>query len=129
MRLIDVNGLPHELTEHQVRMMITIGWLTFLAAWVMNICFYKTHPSSVDFSFSPKRFRDKMFIYIFGRKYSLICSDCCRGEREKTHSNYNFFFSFLDDQGDSNYDQRKESGFELKEKEEAADNDFQQQEN
>ena len=78
MRLIDVNGLEHELTEHHVRMMITIGWLTFLAAWVMNICFYKTHPSAVDFS--PKRFRDKMFIYIFGRKYNLICSDCCRGE-------------------------------------------------
>ena len=85
MRLIDVNGLEHELTEHHVRMMITIGWLTFLAAWVMNICFYKTHPSAVDFS--PKRFKDKMFIYIFGKKYSLICSlrsssclgcsDCC----------------------------------------------------
>ena len=72
MRLIDVNGLSHELTEYQVRTMITIGWLTFLAAWVMNICFYKTHPSAVDFS--PKRFKDKMFIYIFGKKYSLICS-------------------------------------------------------
>ena len=100
MRLIDVNGLPHELTEFQVRMMITIGWLTFLAAWVMTICFYITHPSAVDFS--PKRFKDKMFIYIFGKKYSLICSlrsclgcttcsdccggsssDCCKGERKK----------------------------------------------
>ena len=27
--------------------MITIGWLTFLAAWVMNICFYMTHPAPV----------------------------------------------------------------------------------
>ena len=71
MKLIDVNGLPHDLTEHQVKMMITIGWLTFLAAWVMTICFYKTHPSAVDFS--PKRFKEKMFIYIFGKKYNLIC--------------------------------------------------------
>ena len=47
MKIIDVNGLPHELTESQVRMMITIGWLTFLAAWVMTICFYKTHPNAV----------------------------------------------------------------------------------
>ena len=97
MKLIDINGVPHELTEAQVRMMIMIGWLTFLAAWVMNILFYKTHPSAVDFS--PKRFRDKMFIYIFGKKYSLICSlgscfgcttcndcsgkscsSCCKGE-------------------------------------------------
>ena len=97
MKLIDVNGVSHELTEAQVRRMIMIGWLTFLAAWVMNILFYITHPSAVDFS--PKRFRDKMFIYIFGEKCSLICSlgsclgcttcsdcsgkncnSCCKGE-------------------------------------------------
>ena len=53
MKLIDVNGVSHELTEAQVRRMIMIGWLTFLAAWVMNILFYKTHPSAMDFS--PKR--------------------------------------------------------------------------
>ena len=75
MKLIDVNGVPHDLTDAQVMIMITIGWLTFLAAWAMNILFYLTHPSAVDFS--PKRFRNKMFIYIFGRKYSLIC---CKGE-------------------------------------------------
>ena len=75
MKLIDVNGVSHELTEAQVRMMVMIGWLTFLAAWVMNILFYKSHPSAVDFS--PKRFRDKMFIYIFGQKYSLSSCLCC----------------------------------------------------
>ena len=78
MRLIDVNGAPHVLTAHQVRMMITIGWVTFLAAWLMNF----------KFSLSPK---GKMFIYIFGKKYNLlsirynlsaICrSGCCsKGE-------------------------------------------------
>ena len=96
MRLIDVNGLEHELTEYQVRMMITIGWLTFLAAWVMTICFYKTHPSAVDFSL--KRFKEKMFIYIFGKKYSLICSlssclDCkaCSGCCCSSNSDCNCF--------------------------------------
>ena len=69
MRLIDVNGAPHALTEHQVRMMITIGWVTFLAAWLMNLLNYKVHPSSVNFS--PK---EKMFIYIFGKKYNLGCN-------------------------------------------------------
>ena len=66
MKLIDVNGVPHDLTEAQVRIMIMTGWLTFLAAWVINIFFYMTHPSSVDFS--PKRFKNKMIIYIFGKK-------------------------------------------------------------
>ena len=76
MRLIDVNGAPHVLTEHQVKMMITIGWVTFLAAWLMNILNYKVHPSSVNFS--PK---EKMFIYIFGKKYNLCKSGCCsKGE-------------------------------------------------
>ena len=70
MKLIDIHGAPHELTEHQVRMMITIGWVTFLAAWLMNLLNYKVHPSSVNFS--PK---EKMFIYIFGKKYNLY--RCC----------------------------------------------------
>ena len=71
MRLIDVNGAPHVLTEHQVKMMITIGWMTFLAAWLMNLLNYKVHPSSVNFSHE-----EKMFIYIFGNKYNLCCIFC-----------------------------------------------------
>ena len=66
MRLIDVNGNPHPMTKFQVRMMIMIGWLAFLLAMLMNLLFYKVHPSFVDFS--PKRFKDKCFIYVFGRK-------------------------------------------------------------
>ena len=80
MRLIDVNGAPHVLTEYQVRMMITIGWLTFLAAWLMNLLNYEVHPSSVIFSPT-----EKMFLYIFGTKYDLRCilrrsRRCSKGE-------------------------------------------------
>jgi len=124
MRLIDVNGFPHELTEHQVKMMITIGWLTFLAAWVMNICFYKTHPSAVDFS--PKRFKDKMFIYIFGKKYNLICSlsSClgcttcsdCRCSSNSEWSCATCSNCCKDDQGDSDYYQKKETNLEMGER-------------
>ena len=70
MRLIDMNGSPHPLTKFQVRMMIMIGWLAFLLAGLMNVLFYKVHPSFVDFS--PKRFKDKCFIYILGRKFVLF---------------------------------------------------------
>ena len=66
MRLIDVNGNPHPMTKLQVRMMILIGWLAFLLAALMNIFFYKVHPSFVDFK--PKRFKEKCFIYLLGRK-------------------------------------------------------------
>ena len=66
MRLIDVNGNPHPMTKFQVRMMIMIGWLAFLLAALMNVLFYNVHPSFVDFS--PKRFKEKCFIYFFGRK-------------------------------------------------------------
>ena len=70
MKLIDVNGNPHPMTKFQVRMMIMIGWLAFLLAALMNILFYKTHPSFVDFS--PKRFKEKCFIYFFGRKIAFF---------------------------------------------------------
>ena len=66
MELIDINGNPHTMTKFQVRMMILIGWLTFLLAALMNILFYKVHPSFVDFN--PKRFKERCFIYYFGRK-------------------------------------------------------------
>ena len=66
MRLIDVNGIPHPMTKFQVKMMILIGWLAFLLAAVMNIVFYKVHPSFVDFSL--KRYKEKGSIYFFGRQ-------------------------------------------------------------
>ena len=72
MKLIDVNGNPHVMTPRQVGVMIIIGWASFLLAWIMNIMFYKVHPSSVDFSLSG--LCKKMFIYICGRKISLGCS-------------------------------------------------------
>merc|ERR1712110_179802 len=150
-------------------MMITIGWLTFLAAWVMNICFYKTHPSAVDFS--PKRFKDKMFIYIFGKKYNLICSlssclgctacsdCCCSSNSDCCYSTCTNCFTTCsdcccsccstcsngccsasccstkyskcckDDEGDSDYYQRKETSQEMEERGRLiADNGIQQQE-
>ena len=66
MKLIDVNGNPHPMTKFQVRIMILIGWLTFLLAALMNILFYKVHPSFVDFT--PKRFKERCFLHLFGRK-------------------------------------------------------------
>ena len=66
MKLIDVNGNPHPMTKFQVRMMILTAWLAFLLASLMNILFYKVHPSFVDFD--PKRFKERGFIYYFGRK-------------------------------------------------------------
>ena len=61
-----MNENPDLMTKFQVRMMIMIGWLAFLFAGLMNVLFYKVHPSFVDFS--PKRLKKKCFIYIFGRK-------------------------------------------------------------
>ena len=67
MKLIDVNGYPHDLTPSQVRLMMAIGWMAFFSSWTMNILFYSVHPSAVDFSI--ERLREKCYIYILGRKY------------------------------------------------------------
>ena len=69
MKLIDVNGNAHKLTPQQVIGMIIVGWVAFLLAGVMNIAYYKVHPSAVDFS--PSRLWKKMFIYLLGKKMSL----------------------------------------------------------
>ena len=58
MMLIDVHGNPHKMTRDQVTTMIIIGWVAFFSAWMMNILYYKVHPSDVDFS--PRRFRSQM---------------------------------------------------------------------
>ena len=41
MKLMDINGIPHSLTPGQVRVMIAIGWISFLLAWASNSLFYK----------------------------------------------------------------------------------------
>ena len=54
----DVHGNPHKMTRDQVTTIIIIGWVAFFSAWMMNILYYKVHPSDVDFS--PRRFRSQM---------------------------------------------------------------------
>ena len=73
MKLIDVNGNTRHLTGHQVKVMMTVGWIAFLGGWLMNILLYKLHPSAVDFS--PKRFKQKLFIYICGKPHFFFNSN------------------------------------------------------
>ena len=48
---------------------MAVGWTAFLGSWLMNILFYKVHPSSVDFS--EKGMREKLFIHVQGEKHYL----------------------------------------------------------
>ena len=59
----DVYGNPHDFTKQQMDVMIGIGWACFLGSWIVNIAYYKFHPSSVEmFEFS-----DKKMLFLFGR--------------------------------------------------------------
>ena len=69
MEIKDVNGRPHDLTQHQVQTIMMIGWVAFFLSWISNILYYKVHPSAVDFN--PKRSRSKLFVYFLGRKVKL----------------------------------------------------------
>ena len=76
---IDVTNTTNLFTVHlcirihlyipQVRVMMAVGWMAFLGSWLMNILFYKVHPSSVDFS--KKGMREKLFIHVQGEKRFL----------------------------------------------------------
>ena len=41
MKLIDINGIPHPLSQGQVRVIMAIGWICFLLSWAFNTLFYK----------------------------------------------------------------------------------------
>ena len=63
MSIKDVYGNPHDFTKHHIDVMIAVGWACFLGSWIVNIAYYKFHPSRVElFSFS-----DKKILYVFGR--------------------------------------------------------------
>ena len=63
-----------------------VGWAAFLGSWLMNILFYKVHPSSVDFSY-----REKLYIHILGEKRLLWGYRDPKGRKERT--NQKFFFT------------------------------------
>ena len=65
MKLIDVHGVEHKFARHHINWMISIGWLSFFLAAVLNIIYYKLHPSAVDFNLG--RMQRKLFLNIFGR--------------------------------------------------------------
>ena len=63
MKIKDIYGNAHDLTPHHVRVMLGVGWACFIGTWLINIAFYKFHPSKVDvFSLY-----DKKKLYVFGR--------------------------------------------------------------
>ena len=80
MKLIDVNGVEHPLSDYNVTIILVVGWTSFILAYVFNILYYKVHPSGVDFNFS--RFRNKLHFYICGYRI-----DFNAGEKDKLHKN------------------------------------------
>ena len=69
MEIIDINGRPHSMTQYQAKIILVIGWLSFLLSWISNIIYYKFHPSGVDFNV--KRSRSRLFLYFLGKKVKL----------------------------------------------------------
>ena len=59
--------------------MMAVGWMAFLGSWLMNVLFYKVHPSSVDFS--KKGMREKLFIHVQGEKRYLWGYKDSKGEK------------------------------------------------
>ena len=43
MTIVDETGRVHNLTVATVKTMIGTGWGAFIAAWLLNIAFYKVH--------------------------------------------------------------------------------------
>ena len=65
MVLIDSTGRENNLTSNNVYTILGIGWASFFLAFLMNLVYYKFHPSIVDFH--PRRFRNRIVLYVFGK--------------------------------------------------------------
>ena len=67
MKLVDSYGNLYLLTPHQVRVMLGVGWACFFGDCLINILYYKFHPSSVDVDLTDQEARsEKMTLYVFG---------------------------------------------------------------
>ena len=59
----DFYGEDHKLTRLAVLVFLVVAWLSFFLSLLLDVLYYKLHPSSVNLS--PKK---KNFVYIFGVK-------------------------------------------------------------
>ena len=73
-KIKDIYGSDHDLTPHHVHVMLGVGWACFLGSWLINIAYYKFHPSAVEMN----PFSDKRKLYMFGR-------DVFRKKEKATH--------------------------------------------
>ena len=64
MKIKDIYGTDHTLTPHHVHVMLGVGWGCFLGSWLINIVYYKFHPSAVEMD---PRSDDKKTLFVFGR--------------------------------------------------------------
>ena len=65
MTIKDLYGNEHDLSKHSVGVMIGAGWAFFIISWIINVGYYKFHPSYVEvFSLS-----DKKILYVFGVRF------------------------------------------------------------
>ena len=64
MTIKDIYGNAHDLTPLNVHVMLGVGWASFLGSWLINIVYYKFHPSAVEMD---PRSDEKKTLFVFGR--------------------------------------------------------------
>ena len=82
MTIKDLYGNEHDLSKLSVGVMIGAGWAFFIISWIINVGYYKFHPSSVEV-FSLK---DKKILYVFGMRLP-------GSEKTKKEENIPLFFT------------------------------------
>ena len=106
MKIVDETGRVHDLSVATVRTMIGTGWGAFIAAWLLNIAFYKVqytnsssyitlyscqvHPSAVDLEVS--RFRNKMVINVLGEQKRIMKAAKEEGDYSDLITNFLILF-------------------------------------
>ena len=61
MKIMDFYGVSHKLGWSTVVMILVAAWLSAVLSFILDILYYKLHPSAVDLSL-----KKKTSVYIFG---------------------------------------------------------------
>ena len=69
MKLVDVNGMVHEINCYHISMMLLAGWICFLLSFILNIVYYAIHPSGVDFN--KERFDKRFYFHLCGTEIGM----------------------------------------------------------
>ena len=73
--IIDTFGNKHDVPHKTFHIIMFVSWTSHIVAWILTICYYKSHPSRIDINT-----QGKYQVWCFGTARDLSWAFCSKGE-------------------------------------------------